>query len=203
MMKRIQTYFWLAILGHLLLFLSFTAVITLQPTPTKKMDLPLDTYIYHEEKNSPTSRPLLDNSAKEKITTSKMGIEKPMPQKARASQQAASQTISLGKGEQNINLTVKSKKTMDKPLLNILTKAVAAHLIYPKIAYDFHLTGTVITQFTISPDGKIAELSIARSSGTDVLDQAALDAVNAASPLKSVNFYLTKTEPFFFEIVFR
>ncbi|MHB1949298.1 MAG: energy transducer TonB [Gammaproteobacteria bacterium] len=173
-----------------------------QPVPLKPFEMPIDTYIYHEEKNSPIARPTLDKSIEDKTAESKLGIEKPQPKQQRSSNQSSSESVSLGKGEQNINLNIKSKNSMDKPLLDILTKATAAHLVYPKIAVDFHLTGTVIVEFTISPDGKINDIAIAKSSGNEVLDKEAIDAISAASPLKNVSSYLEKTEAFYFQIVF-
>lgn len=201
-LRRFQIYFWLALLIHIILLASFTVSLSFHATKPE-LNLPIDTYIYQEEKNNPVQpHPALDNPSEEKEETSKIGLEKPNPKKLLTDKQTTAENMSVGKGEQNINLTLKTNNKMNKPLLNILTKAVAAHLTYPKIAIDFRLRGLVTLGFLLSPDGGISEIEVLKSSGTSVLDQAATSAIAASSPLKNIAPYLTKTEPFLFTIEF-
>lgn len=48
---------------------------------------------------------------------------------------------------------------------------------YPLEARQLHEQGTVILKLLLSTDGQVSEVSIAMSSGSDCLDQAALNAV--------------------------
>lgn len=48
---------------------------------------------------------------------------------------------------------------------------------YPRIARRLHQEGTVELRVRVSPQGRATELEVARSSGVEVLDQAALEAV--------------------------
>ena len=47
--------------------------------------------------------------------------------------------------------------------------------MYPAIAQSAHVTGAVIIEATIGPDGKVIDAKVVRS--IPLLDQAALDAV--------------------------
>jgi protein TonB len=46
-----------------------------------------------------------------------------------------------------------------------------------------HQEGRVIVRIVIEEDGRITSVAIAKSSGHDVLDQAALDTLRRASPV--------------------
>mgnify|MGYP005839882083 FL=1 len=50
--------------------------------------------------------------------------------------------------------------------------------IYPSQARSRNEQGTVVVRFTISADGRIAGISLSRSSGSSILDQAAQETVN-------------------------
>lgn len=203
MLKKFQNYYLLlALLVHLLLFLSFSLVIQF-PSNALKLDKNIPVYVYHEEKNSPPSQITPKTIPQKEVEVSKLGIEKPATKQPPKPVQTKMETLSVGKGEQNINVTVQTREKMDKPLLDLVTKAAAAHLVYPKIAVDFHLMGAVILGFVLAPDGQVSQLTVLQSSGAEVLDNAALDAIRAAIPIKNVGPYLTKSEPFVFDIVFR
>lgn len=60
-----------------------------------------------------------------------------------------------------------------------LRDALAAHHRYPSRAKRFGLTGTVRVAFTIQRDGRFADIHVARSAETPMLDQAALDTVRS------------------------
>lgn len=186
---------------HLFLFLSF-----LIQFKKNQSDIPLPSlpaYIYHEEKYNPLANAHIPiENPEPKKMTSINGIEKPIPEKPSA-QQSRSETLSLGNGQQNVNLALKSKNLVDKPLLNLISKAVSAHLSYPKIAMDFRLRGKALVGFVIYPDGHLTDLTLLQSSGTEVLDQAAMHSVSAIAPLKNVSFYLTKPESLMMGIIFQ
>ncbi|MBI4002169.1 MAG: energy transducer TonB [Nitrospira defluvii] len=54
---------------------------------------------------------------------------------------------------------------------------------YPASARLNHLEGRVIVRIVIEEDGRIASVALAKSSGHDVLDQAALETLRQASPI--------------------
>lgn len=60
---------------------------------------------------------------------------------------------------------------------------VAAHLQRFKRAPKGGATGTVIVSFTLDRDGRVTTRSISHSSGSSVLDNAALQLISRANPL--------------------
>lgn len=55
--------------------------------------------------------------------------------------------------------------------------------IYPRLAKEDRLEGRVVVQVLVQDDGRIAQIGIEESSGHSVLDEAALAALEAVSPL--------------------
>ena len=55
--------------------------------------------------------------------------------------------------------------------------------IYPRLAKEDRLEGRVVVQVLVQDDGRIAQIRIEESSGHSVLDEAALAALEAVSPL--------------------
>jgi periplasmic protein TonB len=68
-------------------------------------------------------------------------------------------------------------------LMNTLRSKLERVKIYPASAKAGHVQGRVVVQVSIYGDGRIANPEIEESSGSSILDQAALDALLAASPL--------------------
>ena len=64
-----------------------------------------------------------------------------------------------------------------------LLQRIEALKQYPATARLHRLEGRVIVRIVIQQDGYITSATIARSSGHDVLDQAALETIRQASPL--------------------
>lgn len=201
MTKKISYCLLIAFLLHLLFLLSVSIKFIFTPNKIQEND-PLPAYVYREEKNNPIP-PTKNNSmeAKQNEPISKFGIKKSQP--LQKTQRVSTERYSLSTGDQNINLMLKAPKQIDKPLLNILTKAMAAHLRYPKIAMDFRVMGTAIVGFVLSPNGEISQVTLLRSSGTKMLDEAAMSAVNEAGPLHHIESYLTEAGPFSIGFIFR
>lgn len=55
--------------------------------------------------------------------------------------------------------------------------------VYPRSAQADGIQGTVDISFSVSESGQITAVSVARSSGSSILDQAALETARRASPL--------------------
>lgn len=63
-----------------------------------------------------------------------------------------------------------------------IRQAVDAHKHYPRMARRMGVEGRVMLAFTIRADGRLAGVRVAESSGSEVLDEAALQAVRDAAP---------------------
>lgn len=56
------------------------------------------------------------------------------------------------------------------------------NLNYPQAAKDQHLYGSLILHVAVRSDGSVESIRVVRSSGHDLLDQAAVNIVNLAAP---------------------
>ncbi|MCE3223011.1 MAG: putative Protein TonB [Nitrospira sp.] len=78
-------------------------------------------------------------------------------------------------------------RTIPKPDYGWLTDPLLRRIDrlkqYPASARMNHQEGRVIVRIVIEEDGRITSVAIAKSSGHDVLDQAALDTLRRASPV--------------------
>lgn len=77
--------------------------------------------------------------------------------------------------------------TIQKPdygwLADPLLRRIETLKQYPALARVNHLEGRVVVRIVIEEDGRIASVEIAKSSGHDVLDQAAMETLRQASPI--------------------
>lgn len=88
--------------------------------------------------------------------------------------------------------SLKTGKPVDDQLLKELTRATAKTLFYPAKAAVFHLKGTSSVGFYIQPNGNVTDVQLVQSSGFKILDDAAVNAIKAISPVRDVNLYLSK-----------
>jgi TonB family protein len=192
-MKKTQKYFLLALLAHLLLLVPFLEFNFLSIIPQQR--------IYHAEEKKTTPyvpayvfqqpQASAQNSPQKKIETSKIGTEKPQPPKAQqVNPTSPAKLISQAMVPQQQK--VKSKKTFDDPLLKLLHEATTAKLVYPKISIDFNQSGVALVGFVLSPNGSVSNIKLMKSSGYELLDEAAMAAIKAISPVRHIEQFLQK-----------
>ena len=68
------------------------------------------------------------------------------------------------------------------PYLKKIKKKIEVIWIYPQAALELEEEGTAIVKFSISESGAILASGIVESSGSNYLDQGALDVVRSAAP---------------------
>ena len=66
-------------------------------------------------------------------------------------------------------------------VISAINKQLHQYFHYPKLAQKRHWQGKVILKFTISHQGKVENIDVIESSGYDILDQAAVTALNKVS----------------------
>ena len=71
-------------------------------------------------------------------------------------------------------------------------RQIAFAKIYPDFARKMGYQGKILVAFRIGRDGKILNLSVSKSSGYKILDEAALEAVKEAGPYPSIPNELNK-----------
>jgi protein TonB len=207
MMKKLQYCFWLVLLAHLLLFLSFAVtLIQLQQAPeTPDEDAensapkPVPSYVYQEPQ-----KPLMTAENQQPVASD--GLIKPKnpapgePANTATKHDASAETRPTKAGTDPA--TVIANKKTDKLLIKLLSRATSKKLVYPKSAQDFRVTGKVEVRFYLTPDGQISDITLVGSSGSDVLDEAALNAVRATSPVQGVDAYLSNPKYLVVGIIF-
>ncbi|MEW6053030.1 MAG: energy transducer TonB [Nitrospirota bacterium] len=75
-----------------------------------------------------------------------------------------------------------SKMTYMKENFSYIKNMIQKNAIYPKIARHFGWEGKVTVSFVILSNGSVKEMKIQQSSGRELLDQSALEAVRNTSP---------------------
>jgi protein TonB len=72
------------------------------------------------------------------------------------------------------------------PYLTTVKQAIDIVWIYPEIAKRYGLQGKLLLEFTVAGDGQLEELRLIRSSGSSILDEEAMRAVQAAAPFRPI-----------------
>ncbi len=67
-----------------------------------------------------------------------------------------------------------------------LTQAIARNRFYPPAAQRQDVTGVVLVAFTIQADGTLADVRVAKGSGSEVIDQAAVETVRRLGSYKPI-----------------
>jgi len=192
----------LSVLIHLLLLMGFSMAFEYAPELKKERASYIPSYI----DQSHSSSLVQETSAPQKqIITSKIGIEKKAKDTPAANPRPIRSLnrvmdVSSSKDEEPVHMV--GEKGAVQPLLKLLGIAITHQLIYPKIAVDFNTKGTSVMGFVLYPDGHITDVKLLKSSSADVLDQEALSALNAISPLKNAGLYVTKPEYMVIGIIF-
>jgi TonB family protein len=64
-----------------------------------------------------------------------------------------------------------------------IESAIRRHKNYPRLARERGIEGVVRLRFTLNPSGAVDKIEILQSSGSDVLDNASVQAVYRATPM--------------------
>lgn len=111
------------------------------------------------------------------------------------------QAMNRAKNEEPILLIGDKSKIVD-PLILLMAKSLSAHFSYPNIEGNFGLTGRVIVELTLHPEGNFTDVQIIESSNNQAFDSAALYAVNTAPLVRGVDKFLSKPKSFVIGFIF-
>jgi TonB family C-terminal domain len=70
---------------------------------------------------------------------------------------------------------------VEEAQFSIISKLVREHLEYPYLARRMGWEGEVLLFFRLTPTGEVEEIKVLKSSGFEVLDKSAVNAVKRAS----------------------
>lgn len=110
--------------------------------------------------------------------------------------------ISSATQKQSPSYSIVSENKQNMELLNILHKVISEKQIYPQTAIELHQSGTVKIGFTLTPTGELKKIFIAKSSGHNVIDEAAIAAAESVSSVPEAKSYLQHDEMFMVDVVF-
>lgn len=196
--KHITLYcFLLSLLIHFLLVAGFTTSIIFHQENKKSPSLYIPSYVYQNP--SPQAIPQESTPENRAEDASKYGINKKSIKKQI---QHLTQMLpaNLSKPDEPVHLIGEDKEV--QPLLVILGKALTKRLLFPKAALDFSVKGTSVIGFIIYPDGHLANLQLLKSSGAGILDNEALAAASAISPIANVGQYVKHPQFMVIGIIF-
>ncbi len=102
--------------------------------------------------------------------------------------------------ESEVNQEEEKKKNIDGDKLNELVahlyQEINKHKKYPRQAFKMAIEGSVEVNFVLFPNNNIEGLKVIASSGSDILDEAALNSIKDAQPFKDVAKYLQGKQEF-------
>lgn len=136
-----------------------------QPLPPKALEpLSPERFIVAENTNVP------ENAAPAEDTAAAQPVEASFPA-----------AISSGAGRASAEDRERTRRYI-RENYEYIQRRVMQSLTYPAPARRAGIQGTVEAAFIINRDGTVSGLSLRKSSGADILDQAALDAIRKAAP---------------------
>lgn len=180
-------YSLFSILLHGIIFLLFVLTVDFSAKPVIIGDqsAPLvNSYIYKSAFVPKTQTKKLEPEKQKSIISTKKNIEK------------TTQTA------QPVKQASHSSGVQTEELLAILHSAIQQQQHYPESAMQMERQGRATMKFTLFPNGNISDLRLAKSSGTESLDNAALVAIREAAPFNQINKYLNEAKEFSIDVVF-
>lgn len=190
--------FWLSLFLHgmLLIYLFWGLKLQHRAKPHELPTLAIPAYPYQANAEVFSVTQKMEKEMKQDSN----GLLKPV-KREKAFSPANPITQKASKRTEAINLV--GDKEIRKPLLEIIGKALAHTLFYPKIASDFNIHGIAYVGFELQPNGKLSNIRLLQSSGAVVLDEAALKGVAAVTPLNKVDQFLKEKKMIAIGIIFK
>ena len=98
--------------------------------------------------------------------------------------------VKIKETQQQSSLQKKTNTISKAHVISIIYKRLNNHFKYPRIAQRRNWQGQVLLAFRLSRDGNIKNIKINHSSGYNVLDQAAIVALQKIGQLPQVTSWL-------------
>lgn len=157
----------------------------------------VSSYVYQQEQASVKS---VSNPS----ATVKKLITKKVDLALKASKDTQKQSEQTTKTDsQSTPLAGKSHGETMSALLALLHTSIQEHQQYPPSALQMEREGRVTVGFILMLDGTISALRVLASSGADSLDNAALLAVREAVPFRHVDQYISASQAYQIDVVFK
>ncbi len=201
-MKKINALLSSIILHSIILLLFCMKLTSSQIIPEgKAAPRTILSYLYHEHPINKSITPL------KKLTTAIKKLKQIALHQTHAITQHVTQSMTqhITQHQQKTALISHAAAGNNIPLstlVEMLHNAIEQKQHYPESALQLEREGKTTVMFTLFPDGSIKNLHIVTASGTESLDEAALQAVNDAVPFKNVGKYLSTSAEYQVKISF-
>ncbi|MEJ2697999.1 MAG: TonB family protein [Candidatus Sulfobium sp.] len=86
------------------------------------------------------------------------------------------------KGKEDTSITMNTRDYLYRPYLSMLRQKIESIWVYPPEAAEKGLYGDLQIRFTIKKDGTLGDVELVRTSGYQMLDNAALRALKEGAP---------------------
>lgn len=199
----LRNSFFIAVILHLLFFLSMTTILTSPLTPedvekNEKHFVP--SYVYTgavapptpiastvSTESTPLEKPQANAQTKSGFHNTKQYLSSPWGYKPSVTamsqssirQASVNQIIKNLKQAEPMLLVGDSSQAAD-PLIKLIGRSLSTYFIYPKMEGSFAIKGRVVVEFILHPEGYYTDIQIVKSSDNRNFDAAALYAVNKA-----------------------
>lgn len=218
--KRLLKHsFWVSLLLHALLLLSFAIVIVLQPEEEKKHPQiqQVPSYVY-KGSIKPSAPPVSAKSMQQSPSPQVAEKSHPKPNDKPVSKHGTypksilAASLATLKQEQIKAMTMSKESepilmigddaTYSDPLIKMIGRSLSANFKYPDTEGMLGIRGRVIVEFTLHPEGHITDVHMTKSSNNHNLDAAALYSVNKAPTIEGANRFLSQPTHFVVGFIF-
>ena len=127
-----------------------------------------------------------------------------IPSESPAETEHAETSSSVSKAEavQSLEASSVQAKAVDNELIELLHSRISDKKLYPYFAKRQRREGVATVSFVLHPNGDIEDARLVNSSRTDMLDRAALTAVEKIEPFEAAQDYLETAKTFNIDVVF-
>lgn len=223
--KIVRNGFWLSLLLHLLLLISFSVTLLypakeeLVATNNQPKHDYVPSYVYSgatsapkpspqiakaETENNP--QPTFKSESKEKNQSSDpkaISLGSILASTNRVLQQNQQQAVKAALSKEEPMYMIGDDSHPADPLIKLLGRSLSTNFAYPKVPGELGIKGRVIIALTLNPAGNYTDVQMIRSSENPELDAAALKAVNTAPDVKGADRFLSKPKHFVIGFLFR
>ena len=206
--------FIIALLLHLLFFLSVSTILILQSEEEKKQEklkVPayVPSYVYTGTVSPPTKTQIAQkasastsastSSFQNKVNSQKTITASEKPQRERSVLEMSHDFLQNNQFQAEIQrnkavepmLLIGDMSEYADPLVKLIGRSLSANFRYPKMEGSFGVKGRVLVEMTLSPDGYFSDIRIVQSSDNQDFDAAALYAVNKAPLVRGADRILS------------
>ena len=126
----------------------------------------------------------------------------PSERLAETEQLESASSVSQAKTVQSLDASSTRAQAVDDQLIELLHSRISDKKQYPYFAKRQRREGVATVSFVLHPNGDVEDARLVKSSHSDMLDRAAITAVEKIQPFEAAREYLETAETFNIDVVF-